>query len=159
MPTSQTTINRYGPRTSVSPKVRKSMLDYPATCAYCGSDNPTDLDHVIPYSRGGTADLDNLAPACALCNAEKLDRTPQEWQDWRESNGMDWPPPNPMTFVLAFAKGTPDDWRGDWTWTPEQSDVIGGICWERYQQHRSGQFPSTAENRDAFRAEIVDVIA
>lgn len=47
-------------------------------CTYCGV--PAEhLDHVIPRSRGGTSNDDNLVPACARCNLAKGAKTPEEW--------------------------------------------------------------------------------
>lgn len=49
-------------------------------CAYCGCVlvHPT-LDHIIPLSRGGDNHPENLAPACAGCNASKSSRLLAEW--------------------------------------------------------------------------------
>lgn len=42
-------------------------------CAYCG--DPADsVDHIIPISREGKDDADNLVPACLHCNMEKTNR-------------------------------------------------------------------------------------
>lgn len=49
-------------------------------CNYCPGPYESD-DHVIPLSRGGAHSLENLAPACMACNAEKGARTPEEWAD------------------------------------------------------------------------------
>ena len=45
---------------------------YDRRCAYCSQQvkRPTK-DHVIPLSRGGTNDIDNIVPACKYCNARK----------------------------------------------------------------------------------------
>lgn len=41
-------------------------------CAYCGAtDRPLQRDCVLALSRGGRYTLDNIAPACASCNASK----------------------------------------------------------------------------------------
>jgi 5-methylcytosine-specific restriction endonuclease McrA len=41
-------------------------------CAYCGAvDKPLQRDCVLAISRGGRYTLDNIAPACASCNASK----------------------------------------------------------------------------------------
>lgn len=40
------------------------------TCVYCEAP-ATEVDHVVPVSRGGTHALDNLVAACSQCNAEK----------------------------------------------------------------------------------------
>jgi len=51
------------------------------TCAYCGERfAPRDLqcEHIVPESRGGAWSWMNLVAACALCNARKAARTPEE---------------------------------------------------------------------------------
>lgn len=59
------------------------------TCVYCGRNMRNDrrvacLDHVIPYSKGGTNREMNLATSCKKCNSEKSDKTPSE-------AGFNWP--------------------------------------------------------------------
>ncbi len=42
------------------------------TCAYCGvRGGRLECDHVIPISRGGTNEVDNLVTACCDCNRSK----------------------------------------------------------------------------------------
>ena len=48
-------------------------------CAYCGA-TPTQIDHIVPRSRGGTNDPRNLALACAPCNLDKSDLLIAEWR-------------------------------------------------------------------------------
>lgn len=55
----------------------RALLAQP--CAYCGA-KATQIDHVIPVSRGGTHDPDNVVPACKHCNAQKWTFTPEEWK-------------------------------------------------------------------------------
>ena len=55
-------------------------------CAYCGNGitayrkkvNSLDVDHVIPVSRGGSDDVENLAAACKPCNQLKANMTADE---------------------------------------------------------------------------------
>lgn len=47
-------------------------------CAYCG-DCANTVDHIIPLSRGGTNDPENLTPACKSCNSSKRDKLVHEW--------------------------------------------------------------------------------
>ncbi len=50
-------------------------------CQYCGrkfSSSELSLDHVIPRSRGGLADWDNIVCCCVKCNVRKGGRTPTE---------------------------------------------------------------------------------
>ena len=50
-------------------------------CAYCRetTDNP-HIDHVLPRSRGGTDEVENLVVSCAPCNLSKGARTPEGWR-------------------------------------------------------------------------------
>jgi 5-methylcytosine-specific restriction endonuclease McrA len=51
------------------------------TCQFCGRVMPAHeltLDHVIPRSRGGHTDWDNLVACCHRCNNLKGDRMPDE---------------------------------------------------------------------------------
>lgn len=49
-------------------------------CAYCGAtDRPLQRDCVLPISRGGRYTLDNIAPACASCNASKCNDEVTGW--------------------------------------------------------------------------------
>jgi 5-methylcytosine-specific restriction endonuclease McrA len=51
------------------------------TCQFCGRLLPAHeltLDHVIPRSRGGHTDWDNLVACCHRCNNLKGDRLPEE---------------------------------------------------------------------------------
>src|SRR5690606_31185675 len=70
-------------------KLREVILKDP--CVYCGGEADT-VDHMLPVSRGGTRDRDNLAPACWACNQEKADRTVAEWMKYRAEQGLPWPP-------------------------------------------------------------------
>ena len=45
-----------------------------AKCAYCGSTDNLQIDHIKPIARGGTNDFDNLQILCKSCNCRKSDR-------------------------------------------------------------------------------------
>lgn len=50
-------------------------------CQYCGHKFATSelsLDHVIPKSRGGKANWQNIVCSCVRCNSKKGGRTPKE---------------------------------------------------------------------------------
>jgi hypothetical protein len=40
-------------------------------CKLCGSGAPLEVDHVIPVSKGGSSDLENLQSLCIPCNRRK----------------------------------------------------------------------------------------
>jgi hypothetical protein len=62
-------------------------------CQYCGRDMCDEVrarcvDHVVPISRGGSHDDDNLVTACKGCNGTKGNRLPTEaGLRWPESRG------------------------------------------------------------------------
>jgi hypothetical protein len=43
-------------------------------CRQCGSAEDIHFDHVIPWSRGGAAVLENIQLLCGTCNRRKSDR-------------------------------------------------------------------------------------
>lgn len=48
-------------------------------CQYCGTTSPPlTVDHIIPRSRGGGDQWENLVCACIHCNNKKGNRTPEE---------------------------------------------------------------------------------
>lgn len=61
------------------------------TCYYCGrtgtkrkdaDGKPWHIDHMLPRSRGGQDEYDNLVLSCAVCNMEKGTLTAQEYFDF-----------------------------------------------------------------------------
>lgn len=72
--------------------VRRMPVDWLATrlriferdgyvCQYCGNVGlKLECDHVIPVSRGGSDEDDNLLTACQHCNRSKTDKLPSEWR-------------------------------------------------------------------------------
>jgi 5-methylcytosine-specific restriction endonuclease McrA len=46
------------------------------TCQYCGARSNLTVDHVIPRSKGGLSNWENIVASCAPCNRRKADRTP-----------------------------------------------------------------------------------
>jgi len=47
-------------------------------CVYCGDKKKLTIDHLMPQSRGGSNDQDNLVLACRHCNSTKHDKMPKE---------------------------------------------------------------------------------
>ena len=62
-------------RSPLSPRLRMDVLKRDKyVCQYCGACGPAvelEIDHIIPVSRGGTDDIDNLKTACFDCNRGK----------------------------------------------------------------------------------------
>ena len=44
---------------------------YKRMCAYCNCVKKLTKDHVIPVSKGGTDNIENIVPACVSCNSRK----------------------------------------------------------------------------------------
>ena len=62
------------------PLTRKNILQRDNnSCQYCGYTGPKlSIDHVIPRSRGGSDNWENVTTACLTCNVLKGSRTPEE---------------------------------------------------------------------------------
>jgi hypothetical protein len=62
---------------SVSTRTRFEVLKRDGfRCRYCGASpvgDPLHVDHVVPQSRGGSDDIENLVASCQQCNLGKSD--------------------------------------------------------------------------------------
>ncbi|MDQ6730815.1 MAG: HNH endonuclease [Actinomycetota bacterium] len=78
------------------------------TCQYCGARSNLTVDHVIPRSKGGSSDWENIVASCAPCNRRKgnlllrhsgmrLNRVPRT--------------PNPNVFILVASPTIPPAWQ------------------------------------------------
>ena len=47
-------------------------------CQYCGSRSNLTVDHLIPRSKGGSSNWENIVASCAPCNRRKGDRLPHQ---------------------------------------------------------------------------------
>ncbi|ADD80840.1 HNH endonuclease [Rhodococcus phage ReqiDocB7] len=70
-------------RKSVTPARRgKVYAKYGTSCflrgTYCTGGGET-MDHWMPLSKGGKNKSRNMRPACANCNNEKGNMTPEQW--------------------------------------------------------------------------------
>lgn len=57
--------------------VSKILDIFHGLCVYCLGKNATELDHVVPLSKGGKNSVDNLLPACKSCNSSKGTKDPE----------------------------------------------------------------------------------
>jgi 5-methylcytosine-specific restriction endonuclease McrA len=78
-------------------------------CQYCGSrSKELTVDHVIPKSRGGDDNWENLVSACKKCNNKKANSTPEEAKmrllvkPYR---------PNYILFIQRYMNSMNEDWK------------------------------------------------
>jgi 5-methylcytosine-specific restriction endonuclease McrA len=83
------------------------------TCQYCGSRSNLTVDHVIPRSKGGSSEWDNIVASCAPCNRRKGNMTPLQanMHPAREPRA-----PHPQVFIHVASPTIPAAWRA---WLPE----------------------------------------
>ncbi len=61
----------------VSAKEIRTLLSKP--CFYCGVPS-SQIDHVVPFAKGGRHSIGNLVPACGACNRSKGASFIVEWK-------------------------------------------------------------------------------
>lgn len=78
-------------------------------CQYCGEHRPPlTVDHIIPRSRGGADQWENLVCACVRCNNRKGSRTPEE----AGMKLLSIPrKPHHVLFIKHYAGKVDDAWR------------------------------------------------
>ncbi|XZE36949.1 RHS repeat-associated core domain-containing protein [Pirellulaceae bacterium SH501] len=64
----------------------------PPLCGYCGVNNGSEVDHVIPRSKGGDLTPGNTVPACRHCNASKGARQVPKTPPANYPPSTPWPP-------------------------------------------------------------------
>lgn len=59
-------------RMIIKEELRNRILDRDGNkCVLCGSDKKLEIDHVLPFSKGGKTDESNLQTLCKKCNIKK----------------------------------------------------------------------------------------
>lgn len=76
-------------------------------CQYCGAKKTLTIDHVLPKSKGGKTNWQNLITACHRCNTLKGDRTPEQAGFVLKS-----PPFRPTLsyFLAEYAEKNAEEW-------------------------------------------------
>lgn len=53
------------------------------TCQYCGKiGGKLECDHIVPFSQGGSDEIENLITACQKCNRSKRDKNADTFKEW-----------------------------------------------------------------------------
>lgn len=77
-------LEAQGERTKLTATLRQWVIERDALiCGICGQSVAPDdvhIDHIVPVSRGGKSDLDNLRVTHSACNLAKGSALPQERQ-------------------------------------------------------------------------------
>jgi 5-methylcytosine-specific restriction endonuclease McrA len=91
------------------------------TCQYCGTAQPTHeltFDHVIPVSRGGRKDWENIVTCCIDCNRLKGGRTPEE-AGLKLVRAPRRPTFLPAVRITIGLRDVPESWRDFLYWNIE----------------------------------------
>ena len=84
-------------------------------CQYCQKKiarAESTYDHVVPKSRGGRTNWENIVISCSKCNQDKRDRTPEQaGMHLRVKPVRPKSLPNVFTFTMAWREGMPLSWK------------------------------------------------
>lgn len=91
------------------------------TCQYCGAKKrmkELTFDHIIPRSRGGKTNWENITTSCMPCNTRKNNRTPEEAKMKLRSLPVrpEWVP---ALVIRLNHKSIPEAWRDYVYWNVE----------------------------------------
>jgi len=90
-------------------------------CQYCGSQFNTEeltYDHILPKSRGGKTEWENIVTCCVNCNRKKGGRTPKEATMTlvRKPVRPSWIPA--LRITIGY-RDVPESWRDYLYWNVE----------------------------------------
>ena len=78
------------------------------TCQYCGARSNLTVDHVVPRSKGGSSNWENIVASCAPCNRRKGNALPRQ----AGMRLLKQPKtPNPNVFIHVASPTIPAAWR------------------------------------------------
>jgi 5-methylcytosine-specific restriction endonuclease McrA len=78
------------------------------TCQYCGARSNLTVDHVVPRSKGGSSNWENIVASCAPCNRRKGNALPRQ----AGMHLLKQPKtPNPNVFIHVASPTIPAAWR------------------------------------------------
>lgn len=68
-------------RLTISGTIREWQreAELPRACVFCGDADNLHMDHLVPRSRGGKDEADNMAWSCQRCNTLRGDKGVFEW--------------------------------------------------------------------------------
>ena len=95
----------YHRRTTLSRRAVFARDDH--RCQYCGG-HADSIDHVVPRSKGGPHEWENVAAACRPCNLRKRDRTPDE-ANMRLARAPR--APRELAWVVVAVGRVPEAWK------------------------------------------------
>lgn len=73
-------VVRTGEREPISEGVRRGIwLRDCGECQWCGHPHDLEIDHIIPWSNGGSDRSDNLRLLCTRCNEARSNRRTDVW--------------------------------------------------------------------------------
>lgn len=82
-------------------------------CQYCGCRSQLTVDHVIPRSKGGSSEWENIVASCAPCNRRKGDLLPRQANMHPRRTPAR---PHESVFIHVASPVIPPAWR---QWLPE----------------------------------------
>ena len=101
----------------ISKKLKQRVFERAGyICEYClallaYSPQPFDAEHIIPLSKNGTDDFDNLACSCGGCNGIKYNKTHA---------------PDPFDGILVpLFHPRQMQWHEHFSWSPDFLNIIG----------------------------------
>jgi len=78
-------------------------------CQYCGKSRASlTIDHIIPKSKGGSDDWENIVVCCMRCNNRKGDKTPEE--SGMKLISTPYKPPSSLYLQVTRFGGAPQSW-------------------------------------------------
>ena len=111
-------------------KENKLLMNQSHECAYCGATGQLHWEHIIPLSRGGPDNIDNIVLACPPCN---LSKGAADVIDWCKSRSIPMPRIVMGKYLKLLLKAHESKGSLDWPSYPPNRPLKLSRCSQVFQ--------------------------
>lgn len=122
-------------------------------CVFCGADDPLEIDHVIPVSKGGDSNPKNLQTLCRSCNRKKRTRVANATRSVASATQ-----PPPSAYIETEERRGEEETEGECTLPDDGFDAFWALYPRKTNKKRARTTwrNLTAANRETAHAALTD---
>jgi 5-methylcytosine-specific restriction endonuclease McrA len=123
------TITHHKPANQLSKSEKLAIITRSyGLCVYCGAWRDLGFDHIVPGSRGGSNEIDNLVACCRSCNSLKCHREVEYMRHHLALRHLGWPKMSREMMEWAAERGADMQPYLEWKFWYERGTTKGALA-------------------------------